>query len=153
MSFSGSYRAQDVTFLLKPIPMPLMPELAQKERLIQTGTRHYSEMLSPETLPSAPYLAVFRDACRTNLTQMAHDCLKLAGIIKSRRHSNSNNNGNNNGPITLVSLMRAGTPIGVILKHLLTSVYGCETSHYSISIIRDRGIDQTALRWQRRHLT
>ena len=141
-SFSGSYGAQDVTFLLKPIPMPLMPELAQKERLIQTGTRHYSEMLSPESLPSAPYMALFRDACSANLTQMAHDCLKLAGIIKARRYSNNNGN----GPITLVSLMRAGTPVGVILKHLLTSVFGCETRHYSMSIIRDRGIDQTALR-------
>ncbi len=138
MSFCGSYRADDVQFLLKPIPMPgapIMADLAQKEQFIQTGTRHYSEMLSPETLPSAAYLRIFRAACAANLPQMAHDCLKLAAIIAAQQPA----------AITLVSLMRAGTPVGVILKHLLTRVFGRATQHYSVSIIRDRGIDQNAL--------
>jgi hypothetical protein len=141
MSFCGSYRAEDVQFLLKPIPMPsapIMADLAQKEQLIQTGTRHYSEMLSPETLPSAAYLHIFRAACEANLPQMAHDCLKLAAIIAAHHPATA--------PITLVSLMRAGTPVGVILKHLLTRVFGRTTLHFSVSIIRDRGIDQNALR-------
>lgn len=135
-AFSGSYRPEDVQFLLKPIRMSFNHDLAEKERLIQSGTRHYSEMLSPESLPSEHYLQVFRQAYALNLGQMARDCLTLARLIAARR----------NGPVTVVSLMRAGTPIGVILRHLLTRACGVQACHYSVSIIRDRGIDQNALR-------
>lgn len=138
MSFCGSYRPEDVTFLLKRLaPLPLL-DVEQKERLIQSGVRHYSEMLSPEALPSPRYLEIFQQACAANRPQMARDCLTLAALIAARR----------SGPITLVSLVRAGTPVGVILKHLLQQVMGRssdEVAHYSVSIVRDRGIDEVAL--------
>ena len=47
--------------------------------------------------------------------------------------------------MTLVSLARAGTPIGVLLARILRSLFSRPVVHYSISIIRDRGIDETAL--------
>ncbi|MEC5163057.1 MULTISPECIES: cysteine protease StiP family protein [unclassified Janthinobacterium] len=136
MTFSGSYRAGDVSFLLKPIGVEPILDLDEKERLIQSGRRHYSEMLSPESLPSPAYLALFRDAFAANRQRMARDCLRLAALIAARR----------DGAITLVSLARAGTPVGVILGHLLRRVFGRECSHYSVSIIRDRGVDEVALR-------
>ena len=46
---------------------------------------------------------------------------------------------------TLVSLARAGTPVGAILGHLLRLLTGNAIAHYSVSIIRDRGIDHNAL--------
>ncbi|MDB5870336.1 MAG: hypothetical protein JWP96_2668 [Polaromonas sp.] len=136
MNFCGSYRPDDVTFLLKRLAQLPFVDIARKEQLIQSGARHYSEMLSPETLPSARYLKVFRDACAANRQQMTRDCLRLAALIADRR----------SGPVTLVSLVRAGTPVGVILKHLLQAVMGREVAHYSVSIVRDRGIDEVALR-------
>lgn len=135
MNFCGSYRPDDVTFLLKRLPPLPFVDVARKEQLIQSGQRHYSEMLSPEALPSARYLEIFQAACETNREQMARDCLTLAALIAARR----------TGPITLVSLVRAGTPVGVILKHLLVQVLGREATHYSVSIVRDRGIDEVAL--------
>lgn len=134
--FSGSYRPDDVTFLLTPIALAPILDIDEKERLIQSGQRHYSEMLSPESLPSPAYLQLFRNAFSANRLQMARDCLRLAALIAARR----------DGPITLVSLARAGTPVGVILLHLLRDVFGRECRHYSVSIIRDRGIDAVALR-------
>ncbi len=134
MNFSGSYRSGDVSFLLKPLDLLDFVDVPEKEKLIQSGQRHYSEMLSPEALPSARYLNVFRQACDANLARMAADCLTLARLIAARR----------SGPVTLVSLARAGTPVGVVLKHLLAAM-GREAAHYSVSIIRDRGIDQVAL--------
>jgi hypothetical protein len=136
MSFSGSYRQDDVDFLLKRLPQQPFIDIALKERLIQSGARHYSEMLSPESLPSARYLQVFKNAYAANRPQMARDCWSLAALIAERR----------TGAITLVSLVRAGTPVGVILKHLLQRVTGRPVAHYSVSIIRDRGIDAVALR-------
>jgi Phosphoribosyl transferase (PRTase)/PELOTA RNA binding domain len=49
--------------------------------------------------------------------------------------------------ITLVSLARAGTPIGILLRRLLQRHFGITASHYSISILRDVGIDANALRF------
>ncbi|MES2319687.1 MAG: cysteine protease StiP family protein [Pseudomonadota bacterium] len=135
MNFSGSYRAGDVSFLLKPLALHDFVDVPEKEFLIQSGQRHYSEMLSPEALPSERYLDVFREACAANLERMAGDCLALAQLIAQRR----------SGAITLVSLARAGTPVGVVLKHLLATALQRDVSHYSVSIIRDRGIDQVAL--------
>ncbi len=68
--FSGSYRQEDVQFLIKPIQMAFKHDLAEKERLIQSGSRHYSEMLSPESLPSERYLQVYRQALEQNLAHM-----------------------------------------------------------------------------------
>jgi hypothetical protein len=135
MNFSGSYHGDDVRFLLKPLALASFVDVPDKERLIQSGQRHYSEMLSRESLPSPRYLDVFGQACAANLERMARDCVTLAGLIARRRA----------GPVTLVSLARAGTPVGVVLKRLLGGVFGREVAHYSLSIIRDRGIDQVAL--------
>lgn len=134
--FSGSYRPEDVRFLLKPIEVQPI-EVAEKERLIQSGQRHYSEMLSPERLPSPKYMEVFHHAFTMSRRRMAEGLLDLAAIIAACRP----------GEITLVSLARAGTPVGVILKHILGDIFERDAQHYSISIIRDRGIDQNALRF------
>lgn len=133
--FHGSYRPEDVTFLLKPIEVEPIG-VAEKERLIQSGKKHYSEMLSPERLPSPAYLSIFRNAQAANRERLARDMLELAAIVAARRA----------GDIVLVSLARAGTPVGVVLKHLLTRLLGRACAHYSISIVRDRGIDANALR-------
>ena len=50
--FSGSYDASDVQFLLKPIEMEMTP-VDQKEALIQSGKKHYSDMLSQEPAPTS----------------------------------------------------------------------------------------------------
>ena len=49
--------------------------------------------------------------------------------------------------MVLVSLARAGTPVGILLKRYLRWKYGITVPHYSISIIRGRGIDQNAMRY------
>ncbi|MFP4279785.1 MAG: cysteine protease StiP family protein, partial [Halochromatium sp.] len=134
--FHGSYRPEDVRFLLTPIRLEPTP-VAEKERLIQSGQRHYSEMLSHESLPSPRYMALFEQAWAMNRERMARGLLDLAAIIAAKQAD----------AITLLSLARAGTPVGVVLKHTLTEVFARSVAHYSLSIIRDRGIDRQALRY------
>ncbi|MEH6433659.1 cysteine protease StiP family protein [Massilia sp. DD77] len=136
MSFPGSYASEDVSFLLRRLPMPDFVEVAEKERLIQSGRRHYSEMLSPESAPSSRYMALFDAACRANNGRMARDCLRLAGLIAAK----------GTAAPAVVSLARAGTPVGVVVARLLRQVFRREAAHYSVSIVRDRGIDTAALR-------
>lgn len=133
--FHGSYRAEDVEFLLKPIPVAMIEDRQEKERLIQTGKRHYSEMLSPEQLPSEPYRRLFYAAHAMNRERMARDCLILSRLILEQVGSRP----------TLVSLARAGTPVGAIVAHALRHLTRRPIPHYSVSIIRDRGIDANAL--------
>ncbi len=133
--FHGSYLPSDVTFLLKPLTNVTLLEVAAKEQLIQSGAKHYSEMISPEQQPSTAYMQLFAQAWADNGARTAADHLKLAAMLNAAKQ----------GTITLVSLARAGTPVGVILKRLLESVFQRDVTHYSISIIRDRGIDNNAL--------
>lgn len=134
--FSGSYDSDDVIFLLKPVRLAPTP-LAEKERLIQSGQRHYSEMIGDERLPSPTYLRVFHDSLVMVRARFARHLLELARLIAGVR----------SGDITLVSLARAGTPVGVMLKRILQLHLGRTAHHYSVSIIRDRGIDENALRY------
>ncbi len=134
--FSGSYEPDDVTFLLKPVQMAPTP-LEEKERLIQSGQRHYSEMIGVEALPSPRYLRVFHESMTHVRARFARHLLLLARLIADARR----------GEITLASLARAGTPIGVILGRVLKQFLKRPARHYSISIIRDRGIDENALRF------
>lgn len=139
--FSGSYSVDDVEFLLTRIDIEDTP-VEVKEALIQSGQRHYSEMLTHETLPTEAYLQLFHNALALNGRRMAEHLLVLAKRIDQLRNKH----------VTLVSLARAGTPIGVLLKQILQRHYHREVAHYSISILRDRGIDQNALHFiLRRH--
>lgn len=133
--FSGSYVPEDVTFLLTPIQMALT-EIAEKERQIQAG-RHYSEMLSPERAPSPEYMRLFDDALARNGPRLAQEIAALASALAGRAGARAE--------VVLASLARAGTPVGVLLRRALMRL-GVRAPHYSISVIRDRGVDLAALR-------
>lgn len=133
MEFHGSYRPEDVTFLLKPAEIGFV-DVEEKERLIQSGTRHYSEMISPEKVPGPAYMALYDEALKRNAGRLLADIHTLAEMIVE--HAGSR--------ITLVSLARAGTPIGVLLQRHLAGA-GVDSRHYSVSIIRGRGIDMVAM--------
>jgi hypothetical protein len=135
-AFSGSYLPDDVTFLMKVATVPMV-DVATKEQLIQSGARHYSEMLSPETVPSDAYLRLYEQGLARNGLRLAQDVVDLAGALAERAAGRPE--------IVIASLARAGTPIGVLLRRALANL-GRSAAHYSISIIRDRGIDREALR-------
>ncbi|MCP5159453.1 MAG: cysteine protease StiP family protein [Gammaproteobacteria bacterium] len=134
LPFTGSYRAEDTVFLLKPLCLEMV-DVAAKERLIQSGQRHYSEMLTPEQTPGPRYLCLFEALTDRYAARLATEIATLAHYLMEARHRQ----------ITVVSLARAGTPIGALLIRALRWLGRTDIRHYSISIIRDRGIDENAL--------
>lgn len=132
-----SYDPGDVILLLKDITGLVQPEdTKQRERAIQSG-RHYSEMLPVEYSPSEKYMEAYRAALADFSAATAQAVALLSEKIMSAR-----------GPsVVLVSLARAGTPVGILLKRYLRKKYDIEVPHYSISIIRGRGIDKNAMRF------
>ena len=131
----STYREEDVTILLKDITGRLAPlPTEERERLIQSG-KHYSEMLPLEYEPSEKYLKAYFDALTRYAEITAHATASLAEKIYEEKGEDT----------VLVSLARAGTPIGILLKHYLKRRYGVDVAHYTISIIRGRGIDKNAM--------
>lgn len=113
--------------------------LDERERLIQSGQRHYSEMIGPEDAPTRARLRLFRECLAANGDRMAADLSNLAAAMAASAVD---------GEVTIVSIARAGTPVGVLLWHRLRETAPhLRVSHYSISVIRDRGVDFAALRW------
>lgn len=133
--FSGSYAPEDITFLLRKTVITLTP-VAEKEAWLQSGQRHYSEMLSEETVPTPEHMAIYAEALQDGKLRLAREVLALAAAIAAQPAAA--------GPIGLVSLVRAGCPLGVLLRRALVRM-GREVRHFGVSIIRDRGLDHAAL--------
>ncbi len=132
----GSYAPEDVTFLLKDLgEVALERGTEEREELIQTGT-HYAEMLPVEYQPPAEYVALFEAALERSARRLAVAIGVVAEMIRDAKPE----------PV-LVSLARAGTPVGVLLRRWLSWRHGMDVPHYSVSIVRGRGIDHVAMGW------
>lgn len=133
LGFHGSYRPNDVLFLLNIDQIETI-DVQEKERMIQSGQAHYSQMISAENKPSEEHLKHYHQALKIGSDRMARDIQMIGNSLMQRFKDE---------PIILVSLVRAGVPVGVLLKHHIEQFQPC--FHYGISIIRDRGIDHSAL--------
>ncbi len=133
---SGSYDPADVTFLLKDLSdIPLERPTEDREEDFSKG-RHYSEDLPVEYEPSDSYLALFESALIRSAERVATAVGVATELVLARKEK----------PV-IVSLARAGTPAGILMRRWARWKHGLELTHYSVSIIKDRGLDENALRW------
>lgn len=133
----SSYLPEDVVLLLKDITGQVEPQSTEeREKLIQAG-KHYCEMLPIEYKPSDKYMQIYSELIQVFAEKNANAIGVLADQIMKAK-------GNN---VVLVSLARAGIPIGILLKHYISFKYDVDVPHYSISIIRGRGIDKNAMKF------
>lgn len=131
----SSYKKEDVEILLKDITGLVEPLPAKvREVYIQGGT-HYCEMLPLEYKPSEKYLTAYENALQNYAAATARAVAVLAEKLYQKKGKD----------LVVVSLARAGIPIGILLKRYLASKYRIEIAHYAISIIRGRGIDRNAV--------
>lgn len=134
--FSGSYNPQDVNFLLKKIQMT-STDIDTKEKMIQKENSHYSQLLTFEKAPTKEYMDIFYATLQKNGQRFKNDLVRLANKISADYHKENE--------IVLVSLARAGTPVGVSIKRLLEKHR--TVKHYSVSIVRDKGLDYNAIKY------
>lgn len=133
----SSYSEEDVVLLLKDITGMVQPQTTEeRERLIQTG-RHYSEMLPIEYVPTDKYMEVYQEALGNYSKTVALAVGKLADKIIAKKGKD----------VVLVSLARAGIPIGILVKRYIAKKYKINVLHFAISIIRGRGIDDNAMKY------
>lgn len=145
---NNTFKPDDVTILLKDLTSEGMQAMGTKERekLIQSGL-HYSEMLPLEYVPTEDYMRIYEKSLKEQMyltvKDLAHMC---EAVLIFKRERELKEKLKESKRIAVVSLARAGTPIGVLFKRYLNMFHPEYTvNHYSISIIRGRGIDRNAM--------
>lgn len=132
----SSYLDKDVTLLLKDISGLVTPlPTKEREKLIQSGV-HYCEMLPLEYKPTEQYMKAYHFALNSYAKVTADAVCQVSEKLYTDIPGDE---------IVLVSLARAGIPIGILIKRYLEHKYAKKVFHYSISIIRGRGIDKNAI--------
>ncbi|MEU5654277.1 phosphoribosyltransferase [Streptomyces sp. NPDC047737] len=138
----SSYTADDVGWLLQDLSdTALEAPTEEREEAIQSGGAHYAESLPVEYQPTPQYQELFKAALETSAARIARAVGTVTETIIAER-----------GPRpVLVSLARAGTPVGVLMRRWALHRHGLDLPHYAVSIVRGRGIDANALRWLAAH--
>ncbi|MFJ4572881.1 phosphoribosyltransferase [Streptomyces sp. NPDC088846] len=138
----SSYAPDDVGWLLQDLSdTELEAPTEEREEAIQSGGAHYAESLPVEYQPSAQYQELFKAALELSAARVARAVGTVTETVLAER-----------GPRpVLVSLARAGTPVGVLMRRWARHRHGVDLPHYAVSIVRGRGIDATALRWLAAH--
>lgn len=132
----GSYAPHETAWLVKDLSNEqLEADVAVRERAIQSGRAHYAESLPVEFQPGAEYRELFETTLQESAARLATAVGVVAELILDERSASP----------TLVSLARAGTPIGVLIGRWIERFHGFRPPHYAVSIVRERGIDPVAL--------
>ncbi|WP_405908887.1 phosphoribosyltransferase [Streptomyces sp. NBC_00828] len=138
----SSYAPEDVGWLLQDLSdVTLEAPTEEREEAIQSGGAHYAESLPVEYQPSAHYQELFHAALGTSAARIAQAVGAVTELVLAERSPR---------PV-LVSLARAGTPVGVLMRRWAQHQHGLDLPHYAVSIVRGRGIDANALRWLAAH--
>ncbi|MEW2415253.1 phosphoribosyltransferase [Streptomyces sp. NPDC046866] len=138
----SSYAAEDVGWLLQDLSgVALEAPTEEREEAIQAGGAHYAESLPVEYQPSERYQELYRSALAGSAARIARAVGTVTETVLAERTPS---------PV-LVSLARAGTPVGVLMRRWAKARHGLDLPHYAVSIVRGRGIDANALRWLAAH--
>lgn len=129
--FPHTFHPHDVDVLLERIT-PIYLSSEERQALIDGG-QHYNELLSKEAIPDDTIMDLFKSQVHHFGDAMAEMVVTLARIIHTCESI----------PV-LVSLVRAGTPTGILVKRAL-GLMGVKAPHFSVSIVQGRGFDEVAI--------
>lgn len=131
-----SFKPEDVKVLLTDLTGIIEQVTVEElESRIHAG-QHYSTMLPTEFKPTEEYFELYRQAMDRHAKTIAEYVVQVGD--KMLRDVEDY-------PV-IISLARAGTPVGVLIKRYFDFI-GIKSAHYSVSIIRDRGLDDIAM-WE-----
>lgn len=131
----GSYTDDECIFLLKDITSKIEEvDIEDTNKLIDSGIK-YSELIPKENEVSNEYNKLFINLLNKNKRSLAQYIANMADSIFLDKGREA----------VIVSLARAGTPCGVLVKKYIEYKYKVTIPHYSVSIIREYGLDENAI--------
>lgn len=132
-----SYSPEDITFLLKDMSkIQIESNIDNREKAFSLG-QHYSESLPIEYRPSPEYLRLYNQA----MNQLSSYIAQLVGIVTRRVHKYAGTD-----QVVIISLARAGSPVGILMRRYARTFLGLDWPHFSVSILRGKGIDENAIK-------
>ncbi|MFI9820850.1 phosphoribosyltransferase [Streptomyces sp. NPDC052013] len=138
----SSYAPEEVGWLLQDLSdVTLEAPTEEREEAIQSGGAHYAESLPVEYQPTEQYQQLYQAALDASAARIAHAVGVVTETVLAERSPR---------PV-LVSLARAGTPVGILMRRWAQHRHQLDLPHYAVSIVRGRGIDANALRWLAEH--
>lgn len=136
MLLKSTYKKDDVIILLKDVSN-VQNILNQKNNNLFTS---YSDYIPEEKELDSEYIKIVEQSLMLNAKNMATYIAILTNEIYEKYEN-----------IVLVSLLRAGTSLGVLMKNYSESILKKKVNHYSIALSRDKGIDFNALNYIRKN--
>ncbi len=137
----STYSPEEVSWLLTDLSgAELEMPVTHRDDRIRAGM-HYAESLPVEYRPSADYLALFQVLLRQAARRVAYMVGVITETVLATRGVD----------VVLVSLARAGTPVGILMRRWGQQIHHLSAPHYTMSIVRGRGADLVALRYLARH--
>ena len=157
----GSYQEDEALFLVERRPVfsmtplqalsPQGDQLTKANHLSSKGVSdnvppltHFSHSPKIESAPDEQTLQTYRWAMSIYAKQLSQGISRLAHTLISTAETERKER------IILISLARAGVPIGALLQGTLQRLK-INSQHYVISLVLDRGLDTRALLYLREH--
>lgn len=128
-----SYNREDVELLLKDLTGAVEPvTLEERDRRVANG-EYVRSILIKEYEVSEEYRGIVNKYIPVYADKMGELVAKLADKLYEAKGDN----------IVLVDIVRAGIPIGILLKRYLKFKYNIDVMHYGISLVK--GLDKEAM--------
>lgn len=130
----GVYSDWDVTMLIEDLSGKVAPvSLAERDRLVKGGAFERSIMI--EEYPMSQEYEECIMNMMDNYTETTAKC--VASLADQLMEAKGNK-------LVLVSIIRAGIPVGILLKRYIKYKYNIDVPHYAVSLVK--GLDKAAMK-------
>lgn len=131
----SSYSSQDVTMLIKDLTGIVTPvSLEEKDRRVAAGEFERSIMIEEYPMDET-YESIITSSFNRYVPYTAIAVMSLAEQLYRAKGKD----------LVLVSIIRAGIPIGILIKRYLKIKYHIDVAHYAVSLVK--GLDDNAMKY------
>lgn len=131
----SSYKKEDVTLLIKDLTGLVTPvSVSERDARVKNGEFERSIMIEEYPI-SDEYREIVWDSMKDYAKQTAIAVGNVAEQIFAQKGKD----------LVLVSIIRAGIPIGILIKKYLKMKYNVDIPHYAISLVK--GLDDNAMKY------
>lgn len=131
----SSYREEDVTLLVKDLTGLVTPvSLEEKDKRVANGEYDRSIMIE-----EYPMSTEYRNIALNYMPDFIKQTSIAVGNVAEQIYAEKGKD------LVLVSMLRAGTPIGILIKKYLNRKYNIDVPHYSVSIVER--LDNNAMKY------
>ena len=132
----GTYPDSWVTFLLKDLTGKVKFISTIEREMLSQSSQNFASYITAEAMPDSEMQSIYDKVLNSNKQLIADSVGNLV-----------NNLVNSYGDFIAVSLLRAGTPAGILVRLYAKEILNLDIPHYSVSIVSKFGLDHNAINY------